>query len=270
MLLSIAIAAVVVLGVYPLRAESSIAEEIQNQFQHKVLTLRGLYRGEKLEFAADGKLLNHSEVSFGPADALFSLDTAEQKQGKIVLTGDLPVIYYSGGNATFTRGVVKRVVEIALPEPTMDAAMTSFWKVFLKAEERAAPACAPNDDALLHAAHKELLSPAAACLFTGERGFGWVLSKEGGKVTPPRATYDPEPEFPEEAREKKLQGTEVLSLVVDPQGRASAVMVTRSLGHGFDALAVQAVRSWRFDPAKRNGEPVAVLINVEINFHLNQ
>jgi TonB family protein len=44
--------------------------------------------------------------------------------------------------------------------------------------------------------------------------------------------------------------------------------VQRALGMGLDEKAVEAVRQWRFEPAKKDGHPVPVMINVEVNFRL--
>ncbi len=90
----------------------------------------------------------------------------------------------------------------------------------------------------------------------------------GGGVSAPRALFAPDPEYSEEARKAKYQGTVVLWVVVGPDGRPHEVRVQRSLGLGLDEKAIEAVRQWRFEPAKKDGTPVAVQINVEVNFRL--
>ena len=90
----------------------------------------------------------------------------------------------------------------------------------------------------------------------------------GGGVTTPRAIYAPDPEFSEEARKAKFQGTVVLWLVVGTDGRTHEVRVFRSLGMGLDEKAIEAIRQWRFEPGRKDGIPVAVQVNVEVNFRL--
>jgi TonB family protein len=90
----------------------------------------------------------------------------------------------------------------------------------------------------------------------------------GGKVSPPKALYAPDPEYSETARRAKLQGTVVLWLVVDKDGNPQQIKVQRSLEKGLDEKAVEAVKKWRFKPSMKDGQPVAVMINVEINFRL--
>jgi TonB family protein len=90
----------------------------------------------------------------------------------------------------------------------------------------------------------------------------------GQGVTSPRAIYAPSPEYTEAARKIRFQGTCLLSLIVGPDGQARDIKVIGALGKGLDAKAVEAVRKWKFQPAMRDGEAVAVLMEVETQFHL--
>ena len=99
-------------------------------------------------------------------------------------------------------------------------------------------------------------------------GIGGGVFRVGGGVSPPRALDTPDPEYSEEARKAKYQGTCVLWLIVGPDGKPRDIKVARKLGMGLDEKAIQAVRSWKFEPAMKDGKPVAVQINVEVNFRL--
>src|SRR5207244_4258057 len=92
--------------------------------------------------------------------------------------------------------------------------------------------------------------------------------RPGGGVTAPRAIYQPEPEYSDEARKAKFQGSVVLWLVVGPDGHPREVKVVRSLGMGLDEKALETVRTWRFEPGRKDGLPVAVQVHVEVIFHL--
>ena len=87
-------------------------------------------------------------------------------------------------------------------------------------------------------------------------------------MRPPMSKYTPEPEMSKEARRAKYQGTVALRVVVDKNGLVSRIAVMRSLGMGLDAEAVSTIRKWRFQPATREGQPVAVELNIETTFHL--
>ena len=99
-------------------------------------------------------------------------------------------------------------------------------------------------------------------------GTGGGVFRVGGGVSAPKAIYSPDPEYSEEARKAKYQGTCVLWLVVGPDGRPRDIRVSRTLGLGLDEKAIEAVKTWRFVPAMKDNKPVAVQINVEVSFRL--
>ena len=99
-------------------------------------------------------------------------------------------------------------------------------------------------------------------------GIGGGAYRVGGGVTAPRVIYSPDPDFSEEARKARFQGTVVLWVIVGTDGRTHDIRVFRSLGMGLDEKAIEAIRQWRFEPGRKNGIPVAVQVNVEVNFRL--
>jgi|HubBroStandDraft_1064217.scaffolds.fasta_scaffold00638_1 TonB family protein len=76
------------------------------------------------------------------------------------------------------------------------------------------------------------------------------------------------PEYTAEARDAHLSGAVTLHLTVSPQGTPSGVRVTGPLGHGLDEKAIDAVQGWKFEPAMREGQPIAEEMNVEVAFSL--
>jgi TonB family protein len=99
-------------------------------------------------------------------------------------------------------------------------------------------------------------------------GIGGGVFHVGGGVSAPLAISTPDPDYTEEARRAKTQGTCILGLIVDAEGHPHDIRIVRGLGSGLDAKAIEAVRQWRFDPAKKDGKPVSVLISVEVAFRL--
>jgi periplasmic protein TonB len=99
-------------------------------------------------------------------------------------------------------------------------------------------------------------------------GTGGGAFRVGGGVSAPKAIYAPDPEYSEEARKVKHMGVVVLWLVVGPDGKPRDIRVVRTLGLGLDEKAIEAVKNWRFEPALKDGKPVAVQVNIEVNFHL--
>ncbi len=92
----------------------------------------------------------------------------------------------------------------------------------------------------------------------------------GGGVTAPVPEYKVEPHYSQEARDARLEGTVLLAVVIDPAGRPQDVRVLRPLGLGLDEKAVEAVSQWRFKPGMKEGQPVPVQANIEINFRIGE
>jgi TonB family protein len=93
-----------------------------------------------------------------------------------------------------------------------------------------------------------------------------AVFRVGEGVTPPVLISKVEPQYTEEARQAKFQGTVVLYVEVGPDGRATNIKVQRSLGMGLDEKAIEAVKQWRFAPGMKDGRPVVVAATLEVNF----
>ena len=89
-----------------------------------------------------------------------------------------------------------------------------------------------------------------------------------GGIVPPQAVHMEAPTFTRSAREKRLEGTAVVSVVVHEKGLPEILEVTKDLGEGLDIESLLTVAAWRFHPATLNGQPVAVQIRVEVSFRL--
>lgn len=83
-----------------------------------------------------------------------------------------------------------------------------------------------------------------------------------------RANYRVWPEYPEDARAAKIEGTVELSAMVEPDGSVQDVQVTRSVYPSIDQSAVAAVQKWRYEPYLKDGQPVSRRISVEVVFNL--
>jgi TonB family protein len=99
-------------------------------------------------------------------------------------------------------------------------------------------------------------------------GIGGGVYRIGGGVSSPSLVFKVEPEYSEEARKAKFQGTVVLYVVVDEKGNPRDLRIVRPLGLGLDEKAIEAVQKWRFRPGFLNGKAVAVAATVEVNFRL--
>lgn len=99
-------------------------------------------------------------------------------------------------------------------------------------------------------------------------GTGGGPYRPGSGITPPEIVREVKPEYTDEARRRNVEGDVVLEIVVRRDGSVGDVKVMQGLGAGLDRRAVDAVKQWRFSPAKRFGTPVDVMVEVAVEFKL--
>ena len=101
-------------------------------------------------------------------------------------------------------------------------------------------------------------------------GTGGGVYRPGSGVINPRLVREVKPQYTADAMRAKIQGTVLLECVVQSDGSVGRVDVVKSLDptFGLDAEAIKAAKQWRFVPGTRFGEPVAVLVTIELTFTL--
>jgi protein TonB len=114
--------------------------------------------------------------------------------------------------------------------------------------------------------------PPAGAAVAGDRPPTTALAVPGDGITQtaiPRGGYQVRPSYPGSARRLGLQGTTTLRVHVAVDGRVAEVAVHESAGHpDLDHAAVDAVRRWRFEPARRGVIPVAMWVLLPVEFRL--
>jgi len=123
-----------------------------------------------------------------------------------------------------------------------------------------------------------LLLATAAALFAGGRPDDAKGDKSGeagdetvytlaDDITPPRVTKQVNPQYSPGSRGVRIRGSVLIETVVSSRGAPNKTHVVRGLDKEIDAAAVDAVNQWLFAPGKKNGKPVAVRVQIEIQFH---
>lgn len=116
-----------------------------------------------------------------------------------------------------------------------------------------------SEDAILTSGENSWTNPGN----TGSR-----VNHVGGSTKAPIPLTQPEATYTDAARKARINGSCLISLIVDPQGMPQDVQIQKSLDPGLDQNAIYAVRSYRFKPAMRNGEPVPVKVVIEVTFKI--
>jgi protein TonB len=101
-------------------------------------------------------------------------------------------------------------------------------------------------------------------------GFGGGAYRPGSGIDSPQVLREVRPQYTAEAMRAKIQGIVVMEAVVLPDGSVGDVRITKSLDpvFGLDQKAIEAAKQWRFIPGKRQGQPVPVLVIIELTFTL--
>ena len=99
-------------------------------------------------------------------------------------------------------------------------------------------------------------------------GTGGGPYRPGSGITAPAILREVKPEYTEEGRRRNLEGDVVLEIVVRSDGGVGPVRLLQGLGGGLDQRAIDAVRQWRFSPARRYGTAVDVMVEVAMEFKL--
>jgi protein TonB len=99
-------------------------------------------------------------------------------------------------------------------------------------------------------------------------GTGGGVYQPGAGIDPPTLVREVRPIYTDEARRQRIEGDVILEIVVRSDGSVGNIRVRRSLGGGLDQRAIDAVRQWRFNPARRHGSAVDVAVEVAVEFKL--
>lgn len=99
-------------------------------------------------------------------------------------------------------------------------------------------------------------------------GMGGGPYRPGSGVEPPRLLREVRADYSDEARRANLEGEVVMEIVVRSNGTVGEVRILKGLGLGLNERATQAVRQWRFAPARMKGTPVDVIVEVAVEFKL--
>jgi protein TonB len=88
------------------------------------------------------------------------------------------------------------------------------------------------------------------------------------KMEFPKAIHRPEPQFSEEARQRHVQGTVGLSVIITKEGKVGPILLIKPVGYGLDEVARDAISKSTFKPASCAGHPVNAEMHVEMEFNL--
>lgn len=276
-----------------------------DQFLHdhyvgKAFAIREFRQGDRLKYDSSGTFTGKAVPGDWTSDGFIRVEEAHSGQ-QIVLLGRRLLVTHPSGEFGFTPAerrspegqdlgpdTLEIAVDFGSDLPSADQIDAAMSKVFLTQRDTIAEQV---PEYWYPCVHEGLKGKDKECLFSPEilavpgmalPEISWESNAMpaaktssanevfhvGGGVSPPRVLSSHEPEFSDAARGVRYKGIALIGMIVNAEGTPTHVHIMRPLGAGLDAKAVQAVQSWKFKPAEKNNQPVAVEIAVEVNFRL--
>jgi len=302
---SVLIAAGAIFSLYMVaHAESDLADRLNDQYKGKTFILRGFYSGDHLKYDSSGRALNPSEPDDWTVAGIVQVESLKVSGNRLRVDARRLHFGWLGGVFQELHDNVGRFdkderadrslrIEADLGSATGEAADEVLSNVFLTSRDNFAGLVPgywiPCVRAGLTGEGGKQNSPCRFSeQFTTIPGVASVSGETSGPeqtriqsqpsqvpalhvgngISAPKIVSQSTPEFSDGARRAKYQGTATFALIVDKTGQVRDIRVVRPLGAGLERKAVEAVSKWRFDPARKNGEPVDVEIAVQVDFHL--
>lgn len=261
------------------------AKQLELQYKGKLLRVRYLVSDSKIRYDKAGNLTGKWHAGRWTWHSDVEVTNIELKNGVLKIKANRLLLNYNRGVHLFTpvrSGTVEIDIETstdadgnidlnrewykAFLKPTEEhpLEMQPYWKPFISCIIK------PDTDECRFYEQKsrepdvlDVKSPPP----TWQPSYGDAYTVGRG-VTPPKVRSRVEPEYTPIARAARVQGTVLLEAMVSKTGGVEIKRLIRPLGYGLEENAAEALSQWTFEPATRNGQPVNVVLYIEVNFML--
>ena len=248
-----------------------IEKQLRKTYDNYALSLKVPYASENLHFDSNGQLVGISPVGVWTTSGILQVGKIVLKPNVLQIDGNRILVALRAGQGSsilvpiVTARSVHITIELESTTSKIDQLNHVIEQVFQKQDTGKRIAAywrpVPEDQA-------SATLPAGAQVTGMLEGNRPVYRALAAGIVPPKAVHMEAPTFTQRAREKRLQGAAVVSVVVNETGLPEILEVTKDLGEGLDIQSWLTVAEWRFHPARLNGQPVAVQISVEVSFRL--
>jgi TonB family protein len=258
-------------------SQKSLENDLRKIYEHKLLSLRNPYFGKSLNFDSSGIAINHLIEGPWSTCGLLEVQKIRINSNGVEIDGKRVILALRSADVDQQQTMPHKVqvapvltnedVRIRLQMSTVDVKQVNeiMAKLFQGGQllDRVYAYWKPLTNDLK--AFRLNTPNASIGELEGSRPVYLVIT---GLVQPPKGIRMPNPEYTDAARGKRLEGTTLLSVVVNEKGFPEMLEIVRGLGEGLDIQALLAVANWRFEPAVRDGKAIAVMVNVEVTFKL--
>jgi TonB family protein len=288
------------LGSGQVRADE-LGSYLKSQYQGKRFLLRNFYRDGRLTYDSGGNVVDKASVGDWTADGVLQIRQIGMSHGRVKIEANR-VLMLAQGSKGFSYLDTERKVRIDVrldhdhpspndinvllskvflaPQDHLADLVPNYWKscvktaLDLKNKDNTGCHFQPDFSSLPGVTPDSAEAPDssgqsdATPISLVQRGDDGKVHAVGKGVSPPRVLKQRDPEYSEAARKERIQGTVTLMLIVDATGTPTKIRIINPVGGGLDSQAVRAAEAWRFKPAEKDGQPVAVEIALEVDFHL--
>ena len=257
-------------GFVPTSHAQSTESELKSQLAHKPLYLRGLWRNDDLHFDSGGKLIGDSDAT---SFTLSGIEVVKVKLEKdrlqlrcrrvgLELDGSTPKRVPLRVGTLWSSHEEEVKIDVAAPASHDYGSVLDA--IFVDNIADLMPSLPPWWQPY---AHKHFLT-ASVSYDPYAASSSDALARYGHEVVLPAPVNNTEPEFNTYAKLLMFKGTALIHMTIDKSGAPSKLSIKRPLGLGLDEQAIEAVRNWLFIPATRNGRPLSVEVDMEVNFQI--
>ncbi len=252
-------------------SDADLQQQLSGVCKDSIFVLRQPDASKDIEFDSQGNRLGTPKPAYWFENAAFRCSKVAAKNGDVRFEGQRLVLEYDVSQKDFVPRLLGKKVRVMIKNPGESAQLTAVLrKLFLAKDENVRDAAPDYWQRFLHPELRDAVR-AEYKLPKDEPKVRVVPNQTPNKpdgTTPPKALYDPDPRYPKLAQKENKQAVSVLWVVIDRNGSPTAVTVVRPAGNGFDDMAAEAVKGWKFQPATKEGFPVPVQVKIEVNFRL--
>jgi TonB family protein len=245
-----------------------IANLVAAKFKNRIVPLRHVLTASTVKYDEAGHLIGKPQGGDWTLHSRFEITAVEFKNGILKLKGNRIAMTFEDWEVDKTpknlRTSEHLEIQITVDKSAAFSMDRELKKAFLAATEVLPENLEPQWKRFVQCQGK----PASGdCDF--RRGNAPRI-EPGGNILEPQLKNMTNPSYTNVARQARLQGTVSLVVIVDQTGTTKDIEVVRPLGLGLDEAAIQKVKTRTFSPGTRAGKPLAVYVEVFVNFSLRQ
>lgn len=264
-------------------ADADLENALTREYKDKVLILRHPVHGDSLRFNSAGELLTPGQEEPWTVDGAIVISDVQVTAKTLTVKGNRRWYGFDQRNRRLlpakTKWKDKIKIEVGLDTPLNDVAAAGaiLDRVFVRNEQELI-AVVPEYWRPFLAKYYGFgdVAKAAGETTASENARRQIVKLDPKTVKHPEAVFTPAPDLLDsdtrsipDVADYVIRGVVVLDVVIDSTGKVLDPRIVRPVGFGLDEKAIAAVRNWKFKPATRNGEPVAVEMGLEVQFNIN-